>query len=424
MGIPWWIHQRRWKADRSRFRIALKARQIGWTTIAAGEALDDALLGKTTIMGSRSKRQANEMMGKVRALAVIALAGTPISLAKDNADELVLSTGGRVLSIPAHPDTIAGFTGNVILDEYARHQKSREIWEALFPTISSRPDLRLSVLSTPMGRAGKFYDLVREAQRPGSEWSLHRCDIYDAVASGCGHNIEQLRAACQDEQTFRQSYLCEFVDEAYALLPYDLLQACTDEHLTYTLGNVAPKGELFVGVDVGRRHNLTVICVLSRVGRTYTTAGFIELAGTPFAGQRAELARVLGLPGARRCCMDATGLGMQLAEEAVARWGKWRVEGVTMTPAIKASLAGLVRATFDDRRIYIPDHDPLLADLHSVERQTTIDGAVRFRATELEGSHADRFTALALALYAGEQVKFVDSESIDIVLTPPRVGMW
>ena len=45
----------------------------------------------------------------------------------------------------------------------------------------------------------------------------------------------------------------------------------------------------------------------------------------------------------------------------------------------------------------------LLSDLHSVEKQVTAAGNVRYAAPRSEGSHADRFMALALALHAAAQ---------------------
>ena len=40
-----------------------------------------------------------------------------------------------------------------------------------------------------------------------------------------------LRAAIADEPAWPACYLCEFVDEQYGVLPYDVLQARTDEGL-------------------------------------------------------------------------------------------------------------------------------------------------------------------------------------------------
>jgi len=49
--------------------------------------------------------------------------------------EILLPTGARIIALPANPYTARGFTGDVLLDEFAMHQKDRDIWAALFPTV-------------------------------------------------------------------------------------------------------------------------------------------------------------------------------------------------------------------------------------------------------------------------------------------------
>ncbi len=49
--------------------------------------------------------------------------------------ELRLPNGVRVIGLPANPETIRGFTGDVFLDEFAVHADDREIWAAVFPTL-------------------------------------------------------------------------------------------------------------------------------------------------------------------------------------------------------------------------------------------------------------------------------------------------
>ena len=43
-------------------------------------------------------------------------------------------TCGRIIGLPADPQTARGFTGDVLLDEFAMHAFDREIWAAMFPT--------------------------------------------------------------------------------------------------------------------------------------------------------------------------------------------------------------------------------------------------------------------------------------------------
>ena len=124
----------------------------------------------------------------------------------------------------------------------------------------------------------------------------------------------------------------------------------------------------------------------------------IEMRGVTYAEQEAELSRLMPLPAVRRCCIDATGLGNQLAERAVQRWG-YRAEAVTFTTQVKQDLAGPLRMAHEDRKIRYPREEALRADLRGIKKEVTSAGNIRF-VGEAADSHCDRFWAKALAIHA------------------------
>ena len=191
------------------------------------------------------------------------------------------------------------------------------------------------------------------------------------------------------------------MDESHALLPYDLLLARIDDALSYHLNmnTLSEAGDLYAGYDVGRKHDLSVLVVLERTPKELRWCGAVELRQSPFDEQFELLTSVLKVCGLRRLCIDQSGLGMQLAEELVRDHGS-TVEPITMTAPVKESLASRILAGFQRGDIRIPNHRPLIDDLHSVARTVTLSGNVRYAAPREAGSHADRWTALALALHA------------------------
>ncbi len=400
-ALTWWNHQAAWLADRSRFRLCLKARQCGMSTVVAAEAVRDAVEGRTVVLASASERQSRELMRRCLKLLPLVTAASDgrIGIDKESSELLELSTGGRVLSVPASAATVQGFAASVVLDEAAWMPNADELWQALVPSITSNPEYRLSVLSTPRGKGGLFHRLWTTAD--AGAWSRHRICIDDAIAGGCRVNRDELRAAIVDENTWRSCFLCEFVDEQYSLLPYDLLQARVDPELPYALdmSRLSECGELFAGFDVGRRHDLSVLALVERQGDAMIARGFVELAQTPFDAQEQLLERMLALPNVERLCIDASGIGLQLSERLHQRHGR-RVEPVTLSAPVKEDLAARMLRVFQRGEIRIPDHATLLADLHSVEKQVTVAGNVRYAAPRDAAGHADRFIALALALHA------------------------
>ena len=68
-------------------------------------------------------------------------------------------------------------------------------------------------------------------------------------------------------------------------------------------------GPLFLGVDIGREHDLTVLWALEQIGDVFHTRALIPMLKAPFDVQEGELYRWLKLSQMRRCCIDQTGIG-------------------------------------------------------------------------------------------------------------------
>ena len=407
-------YQRRWLDDKSRFKVGMFARQTGktfTTTLEVAEDMVDAeVSGRRVrwVILSRGERQAREAMEEgvklhLRAMNVGFEAFTDDFRLADNttvrALEVVTKNGSRVTALPANPDTARGFSANVFLDEFAFHQDSRKIWAALFPVIS-RPGLKLRVVSTPNGKGNKFYELMTSPATAG--WSKHTVDIYQAVAEGLPRNIKELKAGCGDDDTWAQEYELQWLDEASAWLSYDLINAV--QHEQAGIPGAYAGGPCYVGVDIGRRHDLFVIWVLEEVGDVLWTRELVTRRGASFAEQDGLLDDVFRRYRVLRCCMDQTGMGEKPVEDARHRHGSGRVEGVLFTGANKLTLATLGKQAFEDRRIRIPHNEALRADLHKLQKISGPTGAPRFVAESDSSGHADRTWALFLATSASAAI--------------------
>ncbi|MHC4698742.1 MAG: terminase large subunit domain-containing protein, partial [Planctomycetota bacterium] len=422
--IPLLEYQREDVESDARFRWNCWSRQTGKSfTKSLRRILRGLKRHRTQVFLSAGERQSRELMAKARQHC------ETLKIASDYYDnrffkdlsvkqlEIVLPGGVRIIGLPANPQTARGFTGDVLLDEFAMHAFDHEIWAAMFPTLL-RGDGELDVASTPKGRGNVFYKLC-----DNDRFSTSVVTLSDAISQGLNADIDEIRRAMDDETLFRQEFGCEFIDETTAFLTYEQIAACADPTLVLheSIGSLGQEpGELFIGVDVGRLRDLTVVWVLSfanyrlsiglskstidnpEIDNQLMTIAIFELAGTPFREQFALLSELLAIRGVRRCCIDAGGLGMQLAEDLVERFGGHRVDAVTFTPALKSQLACGLRIAVEGRRIRIPNDERIRNDWHSVERSLTESGHFRLSAPRKEGSHADRFWAAALAVHAAE----------------------
>jgi phage FluMu gp28-like protein len=62
-----------------------------------------------------------------------------------------------------------------------------------------------------------------------------------------------------------------------------------------------------------------------------------------------------------------------------------------------------LRMAFEKRGVRVPVNRAVREDLHSVNRVSSDTGGITYRAPRGAGGHADRCTALALALRAGRE---------------------
>jgi phage FluMu gp28-like protein len=416
-------YQRAWIADASRFKIGMFARQTGKTFSTGGECVDDCFRAWSEdrrarwVILSRGERQAAEAMTEVIKPFTRAFYEVYNTLLKGGeprfeegefrapqekgpdavykALEVAFPNGSRITALPANPDTARGFSANVILDEFAFHAKSREIWAALFPVIS-KGGQKLRVISTPNGKGNKFYELMTAED---SVWSRHVVDIHEAVRQGLARDIDMLRRGMADEDAWAQEYELRWLDEASAWLDYDLISAA--EHAGAGRPEGYAGGSCFVGVDIAARNDLFVIWVAELVGDVLWTREVIARRRISFAEQDALLAGVFARYRVVRCAIDQTGMGEKPVEDAQRRYGSVRVEGVLFSLAAKLDMATALKERMQDRRLRIPAGDAVLrADLHAIRSQVGVTGQRRLVADGDTDGHADRFWAAALACSA------------------------
>ncbi len=401
-------YQARWIAEPSRFKIGMFARQTGKTFATTFEIAEDCIFANMEdrrtrwVILSRGERQAKEAMEEGVKRHCHALGAAVKSYETEmrygdatyRALEVEWPGGQRITALPANPDTARGFSANVFLDEFAFHLDSRKIWAALFPVISAGWKLR--VVSTPNGKANKFYDLMT-----GDDpiWYRQTADIYQAVADGLPRNIEELRRGLDDEDAWAQEYELKWLDEASAWLSYDLISSCEDDRAGRP--ELYTGGPCYLGNDIGRRRDLWVAPVLELIGDVLWTREIAVLKGAKFSVQDFTLDALTQRYRMQRLCMDQTGMGEKPVEDAQSRYGVHRVEGVLFTGPNKLTMATQGKETFEDRKIRIPMGDRLLrADLHALRKVSSPTGAPRFDVSHDTDGHADRAWAIFLAINA------------------------
>ncbi len=428
--------QHKWVADRSRLKIMEKARQIGisWSTAyAADERTAMAGAKWDQWVSSRDDLQARLFIEDCKMWATV------LNQAAKDLGEIVIddknkltayvlefASGKRIHSMSSNPDAQAGKRGGRVLDEFALHPDPRKLWSIAYPGITWGGSME--VISTHRGSHNFFNQLIREVRENGNpkKISLHRVTLQDALDQGFlfklqralpdDHEVQAMdeaayydfiKSGCADEESFLQEYMCQPADDDAAFLEYDLIASCeypAGENWEYDYDQlVAARGKLYAGIDIGRKHDLTVMWIYELLGDVLYTRKIIELKNMKKPDQEAVLWPLVALM--QRTCIDETGLGIGWVDDAQKQFGEYRVEGVTFTTRVKEELAYPVRGKMQDKKLRIPYKPEIRADLRAVTKVTTAAGNIRFTAERSENGHADRFWANALGIHAAGQLQ-------------------
>jgi phage FluMu gp28-like protein len=466
-------YQRRWAEDGSRWKFGLMSRQAGKDFASGNEGIRDILRAEKKgekrdwLIAAPSERQSMESLGKWKDWAQafkVSLKGYE-EVREGGGESLLTSAtitfpkGSRVIAVPGKPETVRGYSANVLLTEFAFFENPDATWRAILPSITNpmRGGVKkVRLITTPNGIGNKAHEIwaknyksdgVSENRSNGdkspiprhyksdgvlenrsngdispsprhsvtpsqSTWSCHFVDIYKAVEEKLPVNIDELKAAIDDPEGWAQEFECQFLDAQAVLLPYEMIASCESEEATAVVPaefwQTSSPHPIDMGIDFGRRHDLTVCWSNARLGDVAQTVEVLELAGMSTPDQ-VEMLRPR-LRRARRVCLDYTGAGIGMGDYLVREFQEYKpaehkygkIELCVFSQTLKVELFSKLRMAFEKRGVRVPINRVVREDLHSVNRVTSETGGITYRAPRGVGGHADRCTALALALRAGQ----------------------
>lgn len=342
----------------------------------------------------------------------------------------------RIKVLAANPRTARGFSGDLILDEFAFHEDSRAIWEAAEPIISSNPDFKCRISSTGNGRRNMFYQLISEGRIPyfpmrrSKAYEMGAIKIYSAV-DGAEITPDEARRQASDKRAYDQNYECCFEDENSILLTQELISMAQRAGISVDFQQWSDSsivrmgkcdGELYMGQDFARSRDLSVQIILEKTGTLKRMVGMLIMEDVRTPAQQREVDKIAGLRNFRKACFDMTGNGLGLYEYAAELHGYGRIEGVNFSstepvtdriqaegrkaPTAKVTeiMATNLLAEFEDKTIEIFDDPDLRDDLRKPEKIVSPGGRVSIAASRDAAGHADRFWALALAVRAMQRI--------------------
>jgi phage FluMu gp28-like protein len=417
-------YQARIIADRHPFICIEKARQIGWSWCRALRALaqchlvDDMphLIISLNLLECRKKirfaRRAWETLPASIRLPVVV----------DNKLELEFSNGSRIMAI-FDPRGEGG--ADVDLDELAHYSWDRQVnvYTDSLPVVSRGGHLAIG--STPLGKAGRFYEIAHEVDGKYANYHHYRIYWWDCpdLCRDVGKAREDAGRLPTEERVgvfgstrlkeifdslpledFQQEYELLYVDERTSFFPYELILSATEPqpevYSTFTELKNKATGTLYAGFDVGRHRNTSELTVFERLGEVSYERLFKTYDKVEFQAQEADLGDCLTILGPKlaRLSIDQNGIGMMLAENLVSRFGS-RVEPVTITNQVKERMAIEFRVGLEKRAIRLYPDRERIRHLHSVKKTLLPGGSTRYDTVRNEKHHADKAWSQMLAYW-------------------------
>jgi phage FluMu gp28-like protein len=421
-----------WIDDESPFKLGEKSRRVGFTYATSYRSFKKCLTRQkfTQWVSSRDMLTAKEFVTDYIArwcnlgnVVAKGLAGDNVQIfdpAHDIRAFIVeFPTGSRIVSLSSTPEVFAGKGGDVLIDELDLHKDQGKVYDMARPCTTWGGQLEaISAYAVDGSPASVFAQLCKDARgaNPMSA-SLHRVTLDDAIAqgfvecvnkvTGAKHTRESfralIRAGCRNEAAFQSQYMCNPQDDGGALLTYDLIRSCEVDYkeLESAIRAALKTAPRYLGIDVGRRRDLSVMWLLCRIGDILWTAQVRTMEKTLFRDQFAAAVDIIEKNNVRRCCIDSTGIGAQLGEDLHIRFGS-RVEPVQFNHNVQMEVGMPMLATFQDRRVRIPADQTIREGLHKIRKVTTASNNVRLEAEHDEAGHADEFWALALGCHAAD----------------------
>lgn len=321
--------------DRAPARCILKARQVGVSQLVALEALHTALYqpGATVLIVSRNLEAATNVLRYVKvALATPGLAAPEI--VKNQETHLALANGASILSIPATRSAGRTYAATAVyLDEFAWMPWAQDIYQAVAPTVSHGG--RLTVLSTPNGRANAFYllwagDWGGQFDRHTIPW--YRCPPYnptgwqlpDPAARAAGeagpwYHAERPKFTSQQ---WAQEYGCDFIESGQAVFRAADIARATATPYPYPVPGPRPNHTYITFWDIGRRQDPTVGITLDITNLPWRIVAFDRFEAAPYPAIQAAIERrARTWPG--RHIVESNGVGDPVIENLTVRVEPW-----------------------------------------------------------------------------------------------------
>jgi phage FluMu gp28-like protein len=395
-------YQEEFLRDESPLIVACCGRQVGKTTLAAIKALHYTIANNSvrTLIVSAGLRQSMILFDKIRDLTLAAIPARVLT-SYTSRTKIRFANGSEIVALPCGRDgsTLRGFTANMAILDEANFIPRIVIESVVRPTMITRPDAKLIMISTPWTRDHPFHEALTKPELGFTTYTWP-----SSMSPLITKKQLELQRKTMGDFAFNREYNAAFIDDQFSFLPSELVLACTDDDYSLNgdpLQGEKYSGEYLIGIDFGKHADHSTIAILEKTGDdlrlVYLKEFKLETPYTAVIGWVKRLHDAYHFAGGS---LDKTGVGEGPFEEI--REFMRGMEGLTLTAQVKEDVMGRLKLAMEHGNLTLPrDESQLLVQITSQRCEPTKSGALKF--SHPTGTHDDQLWSLALATYASQQ---------------------
>lgn len=335
------------------------------------------------------------------------------------------NNGTIVLAETPEPFTIRGHGPKKIsIDEMNFIRQDTDLWLSALLPMTLTQTVQINVASTPWNKDSIYHKMCFDKafkifsgnafERDPPRYFLTWKDVQKPNGPLDPYQVEVMREQYSgDPWRWKREMESSFVDDETSFLPSSLIIKCQNGELEFAKFEDSLQGDFFVGWDLGREKDPAAVAILQKESDFSRLVHCKQFTlGTPYVTQMAYIKSICDRwKTVRAVYYDHTGTkGM---DEEINKVGFPGIVGVDFSTPSKHGMASALKQLMMTpresdkllppqdarRRFELPFDQDLQAELN-IEQWEQHPGSELYSFSHPEGSHDDRFWAVALAVAA------------------------
>jgi phage FluMu gp28-like protein len=324
---------------------------------------------------------------------------------KPQRTSVTLTNGSSIEAYPNNPDTIRGPKLHIVYaDEFNFIPNDEELYDAMLFTLGTTNG-KFVCTSTPWRTDSIFFKIFHS--QAYADYAKSHVTWQQALEPNGPLKPQILtrikRQLEGDPCRWQREMNADWAENQNSWLTQAQITQCINHQLQYISFDAKPSGNFYAGLDLGKHQDPSVLAIVKVEQQKIS---LIHMRRFPLETPYASIIGYVKTISDRwrvihKILVDSSGVGDYITED-MTNTGLDNIEGVTFTQMSKQEMAQHIKQAVTEKRLLIPYDSSLIAELNLETYELSKDGRVLL--SHPQGTHDDRFWALALATYATRTV--------------------